>query len=183
MSEKLRGRKVSEEERERRKHTGTGRVWCHRGTQTKWVTQSEYNKLLVEGWKPGRKDLLPRDNVKVNHKSRKPVSEETREKQSLSKRGKKRPISTVQRMKRWRWVKDRKGNQLRVEVTELQNYLEKGWVRGRYSNTIAGLRSVYWPKSGKKKYVKEEDLSSFLEKGWLKGHPSTNCKSKKDQKN
>lgn len=181
LSKSLKGRKLSEEERLRRHRTGTGRVWCHLGSKSKWVEQSEFSVLEKVGWKLGRKEKMYIAAVLPKPKLRKPVSEETRKKQSLARKGRKLPEGALLKMRSKRWVKDGKGNQLRIEVSELQSYLDKGWIEGRYSSTVTGLKSVYWPESGKKKYVREEELPLFLEKGWLKGHPTTNCKLKKSK--
>lgn len=175
MSEKSRGRKFSKEECDRRRRTGMGRTWCHLGEQTRWVTQTELNGLLEQGWKIGRKEVVSRTR-EVTPKSRKPVSEETRKKQSLARRGKKKSDITIEKMKTWRWVKDNAGNQLRIQMSELQNYLDKGWTEGRYSTTTENLKCIYWPETGKKRYVHEESVPEYLEKGWEKGHLATNIR-------
>lgn len=174
LSERLKGRKISEKERERRKQTGKGRVWCHFGEKTRWVEQSEFDSVLKgDGWKLGRKDIVPKVKAVFEPKPRKPVSEETRRKQSLARKGKKHSEAFCKRLRDQRWVKSDSGEQLRIHVSELPGYLEKGWKRGRYSSTTTGRKCVYLPETGKKKYVDEKDLSMYLEKGWKKGHLTT----------
>lgn len=178
LSERLKGCKLSKQECERRSQTGKGRVWCHLGENSRWVSQSEFELLAREGWKPGRKDAVPRVRTATVPKPRKPVSEETRKRQSLAKKGRKKPETFCEKLRTWRWVRDTGGNQLRIQVTELQIYLDQGWKRGRYSSSTVGRKSIYHPETGKKRYVHEEELAGFLEQGWKPGHPATNLRKK-----
>ena len=101
-----------------------GRKWIHKDGELKFVKSHELESYLSDGWVFG----IGRPKIH---------STETRQKLSKSRKGKKMPLEAVQRIAAklrtlppYCWVHNDHQN-TRIPVSNLEQYLNNGWVRGR----------------------------------------------------
>lgn len=124
ISATLKGRKQSPETCQKCSKHAKDRKWIHRDGVLKFVKPYELTKYLNEGWVLGTGRPTIHDN-------------ETRQKISKNRRGKKMPKEAVDRVAAklrnlppYCWVHNDVKN-TRIPISRLNEYLSAGWVRGR----------------------------------------------------
>ena len=70
---------------------------------------------------------------------------------------------------------------IKIKKEELNEYLSKGWIKGRKivnkENIQAANKDKVWIyKDNKTKFIYKYDLNQYLENGWLQGRPNANKK-------
>ena len=124
ISATLKGRKQSPETCQKCSKHAKDRKWIHRDGVLKFVKSYELTKYLNEGWVLGTGRPTIHDN-------------ETRQKISKNRGGKKMPKEAVDRIAAklrnlppYCWVHNDVKN-TRIPISRLNEYLSAGWVRGR----------------------------------------------------
>lgn len=56
-----------------------------------------------------------------------------------------------------------------INQSELENYINLGWIIGYNCSSIGGKIAIHNPKTKKTKYIFKDELEKFIDLGWLKG--------------
>lgn len=148
------------QDKEWREHytkSSLGTIWINDGKKNKRIKQKDFDFYLKKGWKTGRTYHTRKNNpemyVKIAALRRgKPLSKEAA-----------RKSAEWQRNHPHCWV-SKDGQSKQIYLTELDQYLNDGWVRGRH--TFRG----HWMTNGEKaKIVQENEIFFFKKKGYREG--------------
>lgn len=123
--------------------------WITNGIDSKMISKNELNDYLSKGWLLGRSNIVG-----------KPQSEEYKQKVS-------------ERRKNSCYVYNDEIDCKEIQKSELDEYLVKGWKRGRrvtYSRKGIKQPPMAWVNNGSEiKKIRRENLDEYLNNGWKKG--------------
>lgn len=157
----------------------TGYIHIHKGNVRKMIPPNEFNQYESLGWKRGRGISSMSEEGKQRFREKRlghEVSEETKDKirQARAKQtaekgepaaghrmSEKSKEQMREKLKRKVIITD--GHiELHVDISVLEDYLEKGFRKGRLSR-------AWINKGSESKQVSIEDLDSYLKEGWSRG--------------
>lgn len=132
----------------------TGKVWINNTLENKFVDKCELDTFLASGWVKGR---MP-DKINLEVK-------------------KKNDADHAIRMKNKKHIHNSiTGECIRVDVSEINEYLSNGWVLGNPKiaennrNRKVNLKGKIYINNGiKNLLISKEELDDYLSKGWLRG--------------
>lgn len=159
ISNILRGKKISEKHKESLRDT----TYINNSIVNKRVKKIELDTYLSKGWIKGRKKY-----------KRTPPSEETKNKirestigRIYSEETRKKVIAHSIENPRC-WVSN-KNSSKHIEIKDLDKYIDKGWVKGRYANSKIDFNNMTFIKMDEYyKCVKNIEVDEWLNCGWQK---------------
>lgn len=151
---------TSEITRQRLSEAQTGKRVINKNGRVTYVDSDLLDQYLADGWSLGYNYTEEQMKERIAKFKQTHYSSDTSDwRQKIS-----------DSLKSKRWVNDGI-NDYSIHVSELEDYLAKGYSQGRCTNTWNKDRVCLYSKKGHRKYVKKEEEDTFLSKGYSKINP------------
>lgn len=151
---------TSELTRQRLSEAQTGKRVINKNGRVTYVDSDLLDKYLAEGWSLGynyTEEQMKERTAKFKQTHYSSDTTEWRRKISDSLKSK-------------RWVNDGI-NDCCIHASELNDYLNQGYSRGRCTNTWNREKMCLYTSDGHRKYVKKEEVDIYLSRGYSKINP------------